>query len=433
MSVTTGRARRVVAGLLAALTVVGTTAACSKKDDNAEGEGKVNLVVQTFGKFGYDQAIKDYEAANPNVKVDHQVLGELSDFQPKLVQWLAAGKGAGDVVALEEGVLLGYLQNPDNFVNLFDLGGEELRDKYLGWKFERGITPDGKKLVGLGTDVGGLAMCYRRDLLEKAGMPSDRTEVAKLWATWDDYVKAGQQFKAKNTGAAWVDSAGSVAQPYAMQNGDKIFYDTDGSFIGDSNPLVKQTWDFATNLYAQGLTAKLKTWSEDWSAGFKKGSFATMPCPAWMTGVIESNAGPELKGKWDVATIPGGAGNWGGSYLAIPARAQNPAAAWAYIKEMQSPQKQLDHFVEVGSLPTTPSVYSDPRLATKADPFFSGAPTGKIYTQAVLGLKPFRMGPDTGTIGQEFLNVLVNVEQSGGNPATAWDDAVRNIHTAIGK
>jgi cellobiose transport system substrate-binding protein len=51
----------------------------------------------------------------------------------------------------------------------------------------------------------------------------------------------------------------------------------------------------------------------------------------------------------------------------------------------------------------------------------------------VLGLKPFRMGPDTGTIGQEFLNVLVNVEQSGGNPATAWDDAVRNIHTAIGK
>jgi cellobiose transport system substrate-binding protein len=43
------------------------------------------------------------------------------------------------------------------------------------------------------------------------------------------------------------------------------------------------------------------------------------------------------------------------------------------------------------------------------------------------------MGPDTGAIGTEFLNALTNVEQGSGNPATAWDDAVGNIRTAIGK
>jgi cellobiose transport system substrate-binding protein len=142
---------------------------------------------------------------------------------------------------------------------------------------------------------------------------------------------------------------------------------------------------------------------------------------------------PDTAGLWDVATIPGGAGNWGGSYLAIPARAANPEAAWAYIREMQSPQRQLEHFLDVGTLPTTPAVYEDERLTGQTDPFFGGAPTGQIYTQALLGLEPFRLGPDTATIGQEFLNALVNVEQAGGNPATAWDDAVRNIRTAIGQ
>ena len=81
---------------------------------------------------------------------------------------------------------------------------------------------------------------------------------------------------------------------------------------------------------------------------------------------------------------------------------------------------------------SAPSVYSDPQLTGKHDTFFSDAPTGEIYTQALLGLKPFYMGPDTATIGTEFLNALTNVEQGSGDPATAWDDAVRNIHTAIG-
>ena len=60
-------------------------------------------------------------------------------------------------------------------------------------------------------------------------------------------------------------------------------------------------------------------------------------------------------------------------------------------------------------------------------------------TQLVFGpysrfLVNFRvMGPDTATIGSEFLNALTNVEQGSGNPATAWDDAVNNIRTAIGE
>ena len=55
----------------------------------------------------------------------------------------------------------------------------------------------------------------------------------------------------------------------------------------------------------------------DWNTGFKKGTFATVTCPAWMMGYIQGQA-PKTKGKWDIAAVPGGGGNWGGSFLAIP-------------------------------------------------------------------------------------------------------------------
>ena len=56
-------------------------------------------------------------------------------------------------------------------------------------------------------------------------------------------------------------------------------------------------------------------------SAFKQAKFATIACPAWMTGVIEGNAGPDAKGKWDIAQVPGSGGNWGGSTWRCRSRA----------------------------------------------------------------------------------------------------------------
>ena len=56
------------------------------------------------------------------------------------------------------------------------------------------------------------------------------------------------------------------------------------------------------------------------------GEFATMLCPGWMLGVIAGNA-PDVTG-WEVANVfPNGGGNWGGSYLTVPANGENVEAA----------------------------------------------------------------------------------------------------------
>ena len=78
------------------------------------------------------------------------------------------------MVAIEEGQVVNFLQSPDKFVNFQDHGSNDQTDQWLDWKYKQATTADGADTIGLGTDVGGLAMCYRRDLFEKAGLPTDR-------------------------------------------------------------------------------------------------------------------------------------------------------------------------------------------------------------------------------------------------------------------
>ena len=95
-----------------------------------------------------------------------------------------------------------------------------MKGQWLPWKYNQATTADGKDTIGLGTDVGGLAMCYRRDLFEKAGLPTDRDEVAKLWPTWDDFITAGKKFQAgigSDTKVHFIDSATNTYNAILMQ------------------------------------------------------------------------------------------------------------------------------------------------------------------------------------------------------------------------
>ncbi|GAB2957205.1 extracellular solute-binding protein [Micromonospora polyrhachis] len=425
MSVTRRGVRGIAVVALATSMALGT-AACSKDSGGGDSaDGKVTVVLQYFGSPGFDQAVADFQAKNPGIKVDAQNMGQLKDFQPKLVQWLATGKGAGDVVMLEEGPLQGYLQDHKNFANLLDLGAAELESSFLPYKWANGFTADKKKLVGLGTDIGGLAMCYRSDLFAKAGLPTNRDEVSKLWPTWEAYAAKGAEFKAKNTGAAWIDSATSIMQPYIMQNSDTWFYDTSNKFIGDTNPVVRKAWEYGLKLGTDGLTSKLTRWQPDWDASFKKSAFATLPCPAWMTGVIAERAGDEAKGKWDVAAIPGGSGNWGGSYLAIPEQSTKKKQAFELLKYLTGKEGSLANFKEKGNMPSNVPALDDPQFKDSTNVYFSNAPTGTIFGTSVKQLKPIYLGPKHQQLWENIFEPQMQAAEQGRSPAdAAWQKAV---------
>jgi cellobiose transport system substrate-binding protein len=425
MSVQPRRLRTVAAAFLAASLIL-APAACSADDGDSGENGQVTITLQWFGSPGFDQAVKDFEAANPNIKVNSENRGQLRDFQPLLVQWLATGSPQlGDVVMLEEGTLLELLQDPSKWTNLLDFGAADLEANYLPYKWENGFTADKSKLVGLGTDVGGLAMCYRTDLLAKAGMPTDRTAVSALWSTWADYAEQGTKFKAANTGAAWIDSATSIMQPYIMQNADTWFYDRNNNFILGTNPVVKEAWDYGIKLAQDGLTAKLIRWTPDWDAAFANAAFATVPCAAWGTGVIAERAGEAGKGKWDIATIPGGSGNWGGSYLAIPQQSTKKEAAYKLLTYLTGKDGHLAEFKEKGTMPSTIAALDDPAFADATNAYFNNAPVGKIFGASVKSLKPIYLGPKHQQLWETILEPNMQaVEQGTLSPADGFAKSI---------
>ncbi len=186
------RSRIAALGVLAVVSVP-ALAACGSDDGDGSGGGDTTLRVSVFGNFGYEDLYKEFEADNPGVKIVESAEGDLGAYNTTLTQKIAAGSGAGDVVAIEEGQVVNFLQSADKFVNFQDHGSNDEKDQWLDWKYIQATTADGSDTIGLGTDVGGLAMCYRRDLFEKAGLPTDRDEVSKLWPTWDDFITVGER------------------------------------------------------------------------------------------------------------------------------------------------------------------------------------------------------------------------------------------------
>jgi cellobiose transport system substrate-binding protein len=421
-----------LAAVLAGVLAAGT--ACGGGDDDGGAGGEITLTVDTFGEMGYDPLFKQFEAAHPNIKIKSRKVADLDTYKPRLQQWIGTGRGAGDVVALEEGILPTYMEQRQKFVNLLDHGGASLQQNFLPWKWQMGLSPDGKQLVGLGTDIGPLGMCYRKDLFEKAGLPTERDEVTKLWPTWDAFLKTGQDFQGKLPKTKFVDGPQALLRVTVLQEAGKgpgySYFDKSNNLVFDTNPAVKTAFDTVLKFQQAGLTANMKIFTPPWQTALKRDTFATVPCPAWMLGGIEEFSGDFGKGKWDVAGVPGGAGYWGGSWLAVPKQTKHPKEAAELAKFLTSPEGQLGAYKDKNTFPSSPKLYSDPAVAESKSEYFSQAPIGKIFGDAASQVKPVYLAPKNEDVRENVENVLVAVSEGKIEPADAWNRAIEEARKA---
>ena len=421
--------RTVASAVLAAMIVSMGLAGCSGGGGSAGSGDNTSFEFWSFTGINQKVDVDAYQKKHPNIGVKLTEVGGSTETAQALTTALAGGK-VPDLVLIQGDDLPKFVEQPQNFHDLRGFGGDRIKGDYLDWVISQSTTPDGT-ILGVPTDVGGMAVAYRTDLFAAAKLPTDPAAVSKLWPDWPSFIETGRRYTAA-TGKPFLDNAATSIFYQAVNQGRQKYYDGDRKLAYDSSPQVKAAFEHALAAVRAGITAKQTSFSDGWSAGLSKGQFAALSAPSWLLNQIRTNA-PKTKGKWGLATIPGRVGNWGGSYLAIPANAKNPQAAWAYIAETQSPQGQLDHFLKTGALPTTPSVYGDQRLLGLRDPFFTGAPSGQIYTRSLVGLQPFYIGPDSAAIGEEFLNAIIEVEQGKADPAAAWDTALKNVRNAIGQ
>jgi cellobiose transport system substrate-binding protein len=420
--------RRVIS--LAAALVLGGLCVTGWAVSTAAGSGqdKITLRVSLFGDFGYHDLYTRYEASHPNIDIKEDIQ-QYADHHANLAKHLAVGSGADDIEAVEVGFIAQFKSQPRFFNNLNSMGASKLKKQWLDWKWKQSIGPNGSQ-IGLGTDVGSLAICYRRDLFKRAGLPSSRAAVSKLWPTWQQFIAVGKRFqKHAPKGVRFFDSGSNVFNAMIGQL-NPAYYTNKGKVIVGANPKVKAAWSLTMKGVQSRESAGLAAFSNDWNTGYKKGKFATVTCPAWMMGYIQGQA-PATKGKWDIAAVPGGGGNWGGSFLTVPKQSSHAQEAYALAKFLTSPASEAYIFKQTGNLPSQPKLLRSKAVQSFKNPFFNRAPVGKIFANSALKLKPQVLGPHQGDIQTAVSNAIQRVEQHKQSPAQSWKQFLKDVK-AIG-
>ncbi|WP_439658800.1 ABC transporter substrate-binding protein [Lentzea sp. HUAS TT2] len=405
--------------------VLATAVVLSGCGSDAASGGKTKLTIGLFGNFGYAELLKEYAAAHPDVEISDRT-ASYSDHHKNLAAHLATSSGTADIEAVDTGYVNQFKATPDKFVDLNTKGGDQLKDRWLPWKWEASLSKDGKQ-IGYGTDIGGLAICYRRDLLQNAGLPADRDQVAALWPTWQDFMAAGKKFQEKAPeGVKWFDGGPTVLNAIVGQASTGYYDKSDKIVVGD-NKEIKAGWDLVVDGVQSGLSSKLLYSTPVWNTGFKQGQFATVTCPAWQMAKIKDQAGPEAAGKWDVTSVPGGGGNWGGSYLTVPKSGKNVDKAVELAAWLTAPEQQAKVFKSAGLLPSIPKLYEDPSIVDYKNPYFNDAPIGKLFTDAAKKLNPQYQGPKAGDIQTAIGNAMQRVEQGKQNGEESWRQFVGDV------
>jgi cellobiose transport system substrate-binding protein len=229
----------------------------------------------------------------------------------------------------------------------------------------------------------------------------------------------------------FADSAGTIFTAMLNQAPESYFASADDSFIADRNPNVRHAFDLAGSVGAKGQTANVVPFTQAWNVAIKQGSFATIACPAWLLKQIREAGGAANKGKWDVTTIPGRSGNQGGSFLTVPKQSAHPREAYELARWLTAPAQQKKLFLSDGFLPSEPSVYKDPEVIAKTDPYFSNAPVGHIFAASADTLRPNYRGLREADVRPEFGRALGRVEEKNQTVDEAWNEAVQKSRDLV--
>ncbi|MBC7273422.1 MAG: extracellular solute-binding protein [Streptomyces sp.] len=426
------RRKAVVLAAIASLGA-GLLAGCADDGEDSEsnssdggGGGKTTITLGLFGTFGFKEAglYDEYMKLNPDIKIEENVVERNENYYPALVNHLTTNSGLMDIQGVEVGNIAEVVQTQSD--KLLDLSKYGKESDYLDWKWQQATTAEGQT-IGLGTDIGPMAICYRTDLFKEAGLPTNREEVSKLWAgDWAKFVDVGRDYQ-KNApgGTTFMDSPGGLINAILSSETEK-FYDSSGEVIYKSNPAVKAAFDLTAEAAEDGLIGNQTQFQPAWDTTIANSKFAAMSCPPWMLGYIKGKSKPESAGKWDVAQAPK-SGNWGGSFLSVPKAGKNTEEAAKLAAWLTAPEQQAKLFKVQGSFPSTPAAYTMPEVVDGKNDMTGDAPIGEIFAEAAKSAPVQVIGPKDQIIQQGLTDNGVILVTQGKSAKDAWNNAVKTI------
>jgi len=357
------------------------------------GDLQANITVWAWPSAdkAFDSIISGFTAKYPGIHVTWEMKpGQAAGTRDALLAAMAAGAGGPDVALLEINDIGMYALH-GGFVDLRQApyNAEKYKSDFVGYKWALATAPDGS-LFAFPWDIGPAGVFYRRDLLDKAGVPSDPDKLAKLIKTWDDFYAIGKKVNNPANKVWWIDTAQGI--PYIYYS-HKNFFDKDMNVAID-NPTTRRVLTIAQKIRNAGMDAKASLWTNEWYTMLNEGHVATSIVGCWFGGFLKSWIAKDTGGKWGVIPVPEQPlQNWGGSFLGILQTSENPEAAWKFIEYVCADAQAENTIMKtVDYFPAYKPAWKDP-MYDQPDPFFGGEKTRRLYANIASSQGPFFVTP----------------------------------------
>ena len=309
----------------------------------------------------WQQIVDDFQAANPNIKVNVEV-SDWDSYWTKLKTLLAANTPP-DVFAMDAPLYLDY-QSRDVLLNI-----QPYIDKTPGFldgfypvTLEAYKLPDG--YYGLPRDFQTVVLYYNIDMFNAAGIAYPTVD----W-TYDDFRTAAKSLTIDKNGDGTIDQWGFTSDLWDMElfwseaiwswGGEVINADHTQTLVGE--PIAREAWQFMYDLMFTDKSMPDTNTSGQYGGDlFQAGIAAMTTIGHW---AVPGYATVEF--KWDVAPMPispsgGRATSVNSAGFVVAKDSKYPDASWEFIKYCLSQTGQA-RLTELGlAIPVLESVANSP-------------------------------------------------------------------------
>lgn len=336
------------------------------------------------------QIIAKFEKANPGINVKFNNTGTAKDTSTALSNAIAAGKGAPDVVMLEDPTVTQFAVT-NGLVNLSQFGAQKFKSDYASGPWNK-VQYNGKAYA-LPIDSGPEVFFYNKSIFDKAGVDGSQIK------TWDEYYAAAKKIKAVGS---YITNVSGGANDYQLFTAQAWQAGAQPWKVNGENLTINMTKDAGMKKYMEFqqklidgdlIDTKTTNWSDDWNRELNDGTIASLTIGAWMPVNLISGA-PSQSGNWRVAQLP----QWkegntvsaedGGSALSVVSQSKNQAAAYKFVEYMTH-GAGAQVMADTGTFPSLKSIlkskkFTDPTTESnkKINAFFGGENVNEVLAEA---------------------------------------------------
>lgn len=357
---TTWKARLMGAALLTTCLASGFGSA-ARAVEVTYAAGVVGAAQEMFKEY-----VKPWEEATGNTVTFVPMPASTSDQFGQYRLWLAAGNPDIDLYQTD---VIWAPQLADQFVDLTDAAQELIKASFPA--IIESQTVDGK-LVALPLYTDAPALYYRKDLLEKYGLPVPKTweEMTATAQTIQDGERA--EGKADLWGFVWQGNAYEGltcnALEWVKSFGGGQIVEPDGT-ISINNPKAAAAVEMAAGWVGKISPPGVLSYQEEESRGVWQTGNAVFMRNWPYAYALGNGADSPIKGLFEVTTLPTGGDNdtsaatLGGWNVAVSKYSEEKEAAISLAVFLAGAEAQKTRALKEGHLPTIAALYDDPDIA----------------------------------------------------------------------